>query len=86
MTGTDDFEHRLAELEDVVRALEEGDLPLEAALQRFEQGVGLVRDLRTRLDQARLRVQLLQEDGSLREAPDLAPTQPSSLGAGMAGR
>ncbi|MCA1814128.1 MAG: exodeoxyribonuclease VII small subunit [Halobacteriales archaeon] len=73
MTGTGAFEAKLGELEQVVRALEEGDLPLEQALERFEQGVALVRDLRQRLDQARLRVQLLQEDGSLREAPELVP-------------
>jgi len=73
MTGTGDFEGRLAELEQVVRLLEEGDLPLEQALQRFEHGVGLVRSLRTQLDQARLKVQLLQEDGSLRDAPEFVP-------------
>lgn len=73
MTDGKGFEDGLAELEQVVRTLEEGDLPLEQALERYERGVALVRTLRLQLDQARLRVQLLQEDGSLQDAPELVP-------------
>jgi exodeoxyribonuclease VII small subunit len=73
MSTEESFEQRLAALEQVVRELEEGELPLEASLARFEHGVGLVRALRGELDQARLRVQALQDDGALRPAPELAP-------------
>ena len=39
------FEAALLELEALVGQLEQGELSLEEALQRFEQGVGLVRTL-----------------------------------------
>lgn len=67
------FEAALQRLEGVVRELEDGELPLEAGLARFEEGVALVRALKGRLEHARQRVQLLQDDGSLREAPELVP-------------
>lgn len=69
----ENFEAALQRLEGLVRELEDGELPLEVSLARFEEGVVLVRALRGRLDAARLRVQVLQDDGSLREAPELAP-------------
>jgi exodeoxyribonuclease VII small subunit len=37
------FEEALVELEKIVRDLEDGDTGLEQALQRYEQGVGLLR-------------------------------------------
>ncbi|MFC0267483.1 exodeoxyribonuclease VII small subunit [Kushneria aurantia] len=66
-----DFATTLAELEALVRHLESGDLSLEASLSSFERGIALVRDARTRLEQAELRVQQLVErsDGTLEEAP-----------------
>lgn len=53
------FEDALNELEVVVRELEEGALPLEAALARYERGVALVRACHERLQQAELRIQKL---------------------------
>ena len=44
------FEDAMSELEDVVRQLEAGDVPLEESLAAFEKGVSLVRLLHTRLD------------------------------------
>ena len=66
-----------------MRELEDGDLPLEDGLARFEEGVGLVRALRGRLEAARLRVSVLQDDGSLKAAPELSPDAgPRPLPAG----
>ena len=45
-----DFEAALTELERIVQALETGRLPLETALQRYQQGVALVRRCRQVLD------------------------------------
>jgi exodeoxyribonuclease VII small subunit len=73
----ENFEAALQRLEKLVHELEDGDLALEASLSKFEEGVALVRSLRGRLDGARLRVQILQGDGTLREAPELAPEGPS---------
>lgn len=43
MTEPKTFEEALAELERIVRDLENGDTGLEQALLRYEQGVGLLK-------------------------------------------
>ena len=59
------FEHSLAQLEELVGQLESGDLPLDAALRSFEQGVRLTRECQMALSAAQQKVQLLmQRDGS----------------------
>jgi exodeoxyribonuclease VII small subunit len=64
-----DFESAIAELESVVKSLEEGDLPLEKSLQLFERGVQLSRFCHARLEEAEKRIELLNERGELRPAP-----------------
>ena len=64
------FEASLAELEALVKQMESGDLPLEAALQTFEKGVALTRSCQTALDNAEQTVQqLLMKDGVLVSEP-----------------
>lgn len=58
-----DFAGALTALEGLVRRLESGELSLEASLEDFERGIALVRDARTRLEHAELRVQQLLEQG-----------------------
>jgi exodeoxyribonuclease VII small subunit len=53
------FEDALAELERVVRDLEEGQLGLDDALSRYERGVALVKHCRTRLQNAEQRILML---------------------------
>jgi len=53
------FEQSLAELERIVRELEDGQLGLEEALARYEAGVGLLKRCYTRLQQAEQRILLL---------------------------
>ena len=50
------FEQIMADLEDRVRKLEGGDLPLEDALRLFEQGVELARQAQEKLDAADKRI------------------------------
>ena len=64
-----DFEAAIAELETVVRKLEEGDLPLEASLQLYERGVQLSRFCHARLEEAERRIEILNERGQLSAAP-----------------
>jgi len=64
------FEEALERLEAIVDRLESGDLPLEEALARFEEGVGLTRALGEQLAQAERRVeQLVREGGGLVAKP-----------------
>ncbi len=58
------FEEALRELEGIVNRLEQGDLPLEEALQFFEDGVKLSRYCHTKLDEAQKRVEILLKDES----------------------
>ena len=55
-------------LETIVGRLESGELSLEEALQAFEDGVGLVRMLDQKLNEAERRIEILTRatDGSLR--------------------
>ena len=64
-----DFESALAELETIVKTLEQGELTLEQSLERFERGVKLSRFCHTRLEHAERRVELLTEQGEVRPAP-----------------
>ena len=59
------FESAFAELEKVVRQLEEGELSLEEAISLYERGQALARQCQAQLDQAELRVSQLTR-------PDLA--------------
>jgi exodeoxyribonuclease VII small subunit len=65
------FETALADLETIVKELEAGDLPLDQALKRYEDGIKLVRYCNRTLDEAEKRVTLLtaDADGNPVEAP-----------------
>ncbi len=64
-----DFEAAIAELEGIVRRLEEGDLPLEKSLEFYERGVQLSRFCHARLEDAERRIEILNERGELKPAP-----------------
>ncbi len=64
-----DFESAIAELETIVKTLEEGDLALEKSLQLFERGVQLSRFCHSRLEEAERRVEILNERGEVKPAP-----------------
>lgn len=59
------FEQAMDELEQIVSALEEGELPLEESLKQFERAVFLSRVSQKKLQQAEQKVQvLLQQHGT----------------------
>jgi exodeoxyribonuclease VII small subunit len=53
------FEAALARLEEIVKELETGDLPLEQSLKLFEEGIKLSRLCNRRLEEAERRVEIL---------------------------
>jgi len=61
MTSTKKFnlEKSLAELEELVEELESGDLPLEKAMKKFEDGIKLTRGCQTALKEAEQKVEIL---------------------------
>lgn len=70
--GPRSFESALQQLEESVRQLDRGDLPLEQALRLFEGGVQLVRECQELLDKAERRiVELTEASGAVVERPFL---------------
>ncbi|MDD5322603.1 MAG: exodeoxyribonuclease VII small subunit [Methylococcales bacterium] len=55
------FEDSLAELEQLVSQLEQGDISLEESLKFFERGVTLTRTCQKALQEAEQKVQILIE-------------------------
>ena len=64
-----DFEAAIAELETIVKKLEEGDLALEQSIALYERGVQLSRFCHAQLEQAERRIEILNERGELKPAP-----------------
>lgn len=64
-----DFETALAELERIVKQLEDGDLPLEKSLELYERGVQLSRFCHGRIEDAERRIEVLTARGDARPAP-----------------
>ena len=62
-----DFEKSLAKLENIIEALEDGDLPLNESIKTFEEGVKLTKHCQELLTKAGLKIQKLLEkdDGTL---------------------
>ncbi|CCE24754.1 MULTISPECIES: exodeoxyribonuclease VII small subunit [Methylotuvimicrobium] len=55
------FEESLAELEQLVEQMEQGELSLEDSLKSFERGVALTRTCQKALQEAEQKVQILLE-------------------------
>lgn len=60
------FEANMQRLEQIVRTLEKGDVPLEESMKLFQEGTGLVQSCGTLLDEAQLQVKkiMVAQDGT----------------------
>jgi exodeoxyribonuclease VII small subunit len=70
---TENFDGRLARLQEIVSALEAGDLPLEKALALYKEGTALSRLCREQLERARNEMLLCAESGPRAFDPEDAP-------------
>lgn len=66
MSKEKSFEEKLQRLEQIVRAMEQGDVALEESLKLFQEGTELVRSCGKLLDDAQMQVKLIATaaDGS----------------------
>ncbi len=64
------LEKSLANLEELVEELESGDLPLEQAMKKFEEGIKLTRGCQTALKEAEQKVQILMKSAGGEELTD----------------
>lgn len=65
------FEESLKRLEEIVRALENGDTPLDESMKLFEEGVSLSATCNELLEKAEQKVSMLTrgENGEMQEVP-----------------
>ena len=63
------FEASMARLEQIVRAMERGDVALEESLKLFQEGTELVRNCQKLLDDAQLQIKMIMT------APDGSPVE-----------
>lgn len=63
------FEQSMIRLEQIVRAMERGDVALEESLKLFQEGTELVRSCQKLLDEAQLQVKKIMT------APDGSPVE-----------
>ena len=63
------FEESMARLEQIVRAMERGDVALEESLKMFQEGTELVRSCQKILEDAQLHVKMIMT------APDGSPVE-----------
>jgi exodeoxyribonuclease VII small subunit len=68
------FEERLGALQEIVAALEDGDLPLLESIEKYRAGIAALKDCRALLDAARGTVEMLSRDAAA--APALAASAP----------
>ena len=64
------LEKSLTDLENIVDELESGDLPLEKAMKKFEEGIKLTRGCQTALKDAEQKVEILLKSAGGEELED----------------
>ena len=62
-----DFVSSLADLESIVKKLEDENINLEDSVKSFEEGVNLVKECQKQLQEAELKIKKLLDDGSSSE-------------------
>lgn len=71
------LESAMQRITGIVSEMEEGNLPLETLIVRYEEGVGLVKFCQERLDAAEKKIQIISRDarGAV-EVEDFEPQEP----------
>lgn len=69
------FEEAMKRLEEIAQELEKGDLDLDQAVKKFEEGMALSKKCNEILQEAEKRITILiQEDGEIKEE-NFVPTE-----------
>ena len=64
------FEERLEEVQKIITAIEEQQLPLEESVAKYEQGMKLLNALDAELKDVRQRLTVIRESGEGRQAEE----------------
>ena len=68
------FEQSMKQLERIVQELEDGDLPLEKAIKKFEEGIKLTKLCSEKLDETEKKISVLLKDSQGQIAEKAFPT------------
>ena len=79
------FEEQLAQLQQIVNRLEQGNVPLEEALQQFQEGIKLSKELQTKLTNAEKTLGHLIDDNGDEKVYEKQTDDPSNNGGGDRG-
>ena len=76
------FEQSMKQLEQIVQELEDGDLPLEKALKKFEEGMKLTKLCSEKLDETEKKISLLLKnaEGQIAERPFISENEENDDG------
>lgn len=75
------FEESVAQLEQIVQAIESGEVGLEESLAKYEQGMDLVKRCRAILDRAEKRMEVLNQTAGGLQAEPLADEEDDDVEA-----
>ncbi len=64
------FEQALADLEKIVTEVEQGKIGLEESIEKYEQGMKLIKYCRTILEQAEKRIETITKDAQTKKTSD----------------
>jgi len=65
------FEMAIKQLEQIVQDLETGDMPLEKAIKKFEEGIKVSKYCSEKLDESEKRITLLMRDSDGKNASEI---------------
>ena len=74
------FEQAMKQLEQIVQDLESGDMPLEKAIKKFEEGIQLSKFCTEKLDESEKKITILMQDatGNISDKPFAAHNEDQS--------
>lgn len=61
-TKEENLESMLAKLESITKEMEDENMDLDSALQKYEEGVGLYRKCRAILERAETKIEMIKRD------------------------
>jgi len=70
------FEENMQRLEQIVRAMERGDVPLEESLKLFQEGTELIKNCGKLLDDAELQVRKIMTDANGNPVEEMFADEP----------
>ncbi|MBD5806677.1 exodeoxyribonuclease VII small subunit [Lactobacillus sp. 0.1XD8-4] len=79
------FEEQLTQLQQIVSHLEQGNVPLEEALQQFQEGIKLSKELQAKLTSAEKTLGHLIDDSGNEKVYEKQSDDPSNNGGGNRG-